>query len=136
MENSRNSVSSSVRRFCRTRGSGAFTRTLSKKRSTLGRSFEMVVSTGWPCDAAIFIVKIGLGAGFEQRWVDGAAAGELRLLQDIADALEAGGQAARNRAWGADLWMRIEARFEIGQIAPAGGHGGVDFVVGEAADDP
>ena len=37
---------------------------------------------------------------------------------------------------GRSFWMRVEARFQVHQVAPAGGHGGVDFVVFEAADDP
>ena len=43
VENSAKSVCSRVNRFCRTAGSGAFTNTLSKNRSILGRRREISV---------------------------------------------------------------------------------------------
>ena len=35
---------------------------------------------------------------------------------------------------GRRFWMRDQPRFQVHQVAPAGGHGGVHFVVLEAAN--
>ncbi len=58
---------------------------------------------------------------------------ELRLLQNIADALEAGGQRFEILR-GPDCAHGFEALFDVDQIVPAGGEDGVDFVVLKAAN--
>ena len=59
---------------------------------------------------------------------------ESGLAQDVLDAFEAGGQRLEIGSGPDGSAARIEARFEVQQIVPAGRHGGVDFVVSEAAN--
>ena len=133
VENSANSVLSSVKRFCRMRASGAFTSTLSKNRSTLGRSREITFSIGWPAMRRYSSYRSCSGPASSRLSSIASAACELGLLQNVADAFEAGGQRFEigRRAQVLDA---LQARFQIHQVAPAGGHGGVHFVVLEAAD--
>src|SRR5436190_1929681 len=84
-------------------------------------------------DAAVLVVKIALGAGLEKRLVQNSTAREFRLLQDIANALEAGGERLEIERLAQALYA-LESGFEVHQVAPARGRRGVDFVVGEAPD--
>src|SRR5690242_11515798 len=90
---------------------------------------------GLPLDALIFLIQFFLRARLKQRFVYSAQAGRpvpLRLLQNVFDPLEAGGQGLEIGGL-AQVLDADETRLEVYQIGPAGGHGGVHFVVGEAA---
>ena len=80
----------------------------------------------------MLLVQLFLGAGLEQAFVDRPGAFEFRLFQNVADALEAGRERFEIRRGTQILYVR-EARFQVNQIAPAGGHAGIHFVIGEAA---
>ena len=142
VENSASMVCSSVSRFRRTAGSGAFTRTLSKKRSTLGRS-EAICSI-WSGGRetvgrrGAWLRRPGRGRFRDRARAAWSLSGSPRPAnsawrQNIADAFEAGRERLEIRR-GPRLSNRFEPFFHIEKIVPAGGEHGVDFVVLEAAD--
>ena len=137
VENSASSVCSSVSRFCRTRGSGAFTSTLSKNRSTLGRSDAMIDAFDRLARAMrrYFVVEFALRVRLRaalasiapRRPSNLACSRMLRMRLKLA----ASGSKSR---WAARPGRASRRSSTIEQIVPAGGQDGVDFVVLEAAD--
>ena len=78
-------------------------------------------------------IEILFRSRFQQVYIQCLRVEERSLLQDIFDALEAGGdgfEVGRR----ANRFDALQARFEIDEIGPAGRHAGADFVVGEAAN--
>ena len=90
-ENSVRRFWSSASRLRRSSESGALTSTLSKKRSTLGRSGPMRDSSGRSLVRDISSWSVELGARFEQSSRYEPPSENARLLQDVLDALETGG---------------------------------------------
>ena len=122
------------------RASGAFTRTLSKNRSTLGRSARSIQrcrdSRRMYLDGASQRSQRTdrLRTGSSSAGIDRAACAlEFGLLENVLDAFETGGERLEIGRSAHRLDAR-QARFHIQQIVPAGGQDGVDFVVVEAAN--
>ena len=81
----------------------------------------------------VLVVQIALSPGFKQMLLKRSVRLEIRLLQDIADAFEAGRERLEifRRP---DFGERGEPRLDVGQSPAAGCQNGVDLVVFEAAD--
>ena len=124
VENSVNRLCSNVSRFCRIAGSGSFTKNFIEEQIHLrpkrrnARQFRRDNADLLPSRSRTleFLVEFLFGPGFEQfgftvlgRRVD------LRLLQNILDALEAGGERLEIRR-GPHVVNRFQRDPQIGQV--------------------